>query len=262
VRYSRLLVVATFGFLGCAPETSHLAPRKPPSLVSGARCDAKSEARPLVVEQDGAWFRLLQASGANTPPAGCSALTQIELVVLAEGKPCPPHTAWNGSTCASALKCPRGAVPMYGSCAETGIHYDDLSNACLQPDIAACEAECERGNPASCSEVGRRYAGGEGVKEDFAAAARFAKKSCDGGNPRGCTTLSGFYSSGRGGLPLDKRKAFELSSSSCENGIALACVVAGEALDRGDVVARDANRALALFERSCTGGDALGCRVR
>ena len=52
---------------------------------------------------------------------------------------------------------------------------------------------CDSGNMLGCSNLGSRYAIGNGVEKDLGKAVELFKKACDGGNMRGCSGLDITY---------------------------------------------------------------------
>jgi TPR repeat protein len=82
---------------------------------------------------------------------------------------------------------------------------------------------CEANEAKSCSVVGNMYFKGEGVKQDFAKAAKPLEKACNQGEIRSCTLLGLLY-------------------------------------ERGDGVAQNLSQALTIYQKACHFGDPLGCK--
>ena len=55
------------------------------------------------------------------------------------------------------------------------------------------ETNCNKGDIASCRDLGHLYFQGEGVKKDYNKAAQLWQKACDGGNAEGCGFLGDLY---------------------------------------------------------------------
>jgi TPR repeat protein len=58
---------------------------------------------------------------------------------------------------------------------------------------------------------------GEGIKQDYAAALRFARRAADQGNASGMTNLGVLYAKGLG-VPQDLREAIKLYAKAAEKG--------------------------------------------
>ena len=65
---------------------------------------------------------------------------------------------------------------------------------------------CDGGDMLGCSNLGSRYAIGNGVEKDLGKAVELFKKACDGGNMRGCTNLGSMYANGNGVEKTNKKQ--------------------------------------------------------
>ena len=67
-----------------------------------------------------------------------------------------------------------------------------LDKSDIESSLGAKKA-CDSGNMLGCSDLGSRYAIGNGVEKDFSKAAELLKKACDGGDMHGCRGLDVIY---------------------------------------------------------------------
>ena len=134
---------------------------------------------------------------------------------------------------------------------------------------AAYEQACDFGNPLGCTNLGWMYQNGKGVSVDLQAMARLYARGCDGTRCSGrdflgCSNLGRIYRDGIGVKP-DAPRAVALFREACAHpggdpgDTARACTDAGTTWIYGKGVARDLAAALALLEKGCDGGDAMGC---
>ncbi len=65
-------------------------------------------------------------------------------------------------------------------------------------DAVACQASCDAGRAADCTQLGYRYEMGSGVDRDMVRAAGLYQRGCDGGNDVGCSDLAILYRDGKG----------------------------------------------------------------
>ena len=86
-----------------------------------------------------------------------------------------------------------------------------------------------------------------------------AKKACDGGNMRGCSNLGSRYAIGNG-VEKDLGKAAELFKKACDGGEMLGCSRLGIMYAIGNGVEEDLDKAVQLFKKACDGGETNGCR--
>lgn len=186
-----------------------------------------------------------------TPPGQCGAPLQIELrpvetpagntARLANGvarQTCPAGLVWTGE------KCAKGSGP-----------YE-----CAEHALQECMAQCERGNAASCRKAANDYSEGMGVARDRKIALELAVKSCDGGDKGGCSMREWVR------ITLDKNKAnedwqrsYNLWDENCASGDAMACLLYGNALFRGNHIEKNVPKAVSLFKRACDAGFDPGC---
>ena len=91
-----------------------------------------------------------------------------------------------------------------------------LDKSGIEASLGAKKA-CDSGNMLGCSNLGSRYAIGNGVEKDLGKAVELFKKACDGENMRGCYNLGLMYEKGKG-VEEDFSKAAELLKKACDGG--------------------------------------------
>lgn len=127
-------------------------------------------------------------------------------------------------------------------------------------------AACDKGDGDACHELGLSAEDGEGVPQDFAAAASFYRRGCDLNDGGSCGDLATLYANGNG-VPQDWAKVLALASRACTNGQAFDCIEVGDAYARGKWTApHDPDQARQWFDRgvlldskACDRGDADAC---
>ena len=67
-----------------------------------------------------------------------------------------------------------------------------LDKSGIEASLGAKKA-CDSGNMLGCSNLGSRYAIGNGVEKDLGKAVELFKKACDGGDMNGCRSLDTIY---------------------------------------------------------------------
>lgn len=83
--------------------------------------------------------------------------------------------------------------------------------------------------------------------------------SCADGNLADCVALGDLYLDGHDGLSKDGSRAVALYQKACDAGEALGCNNLGKIYAQGRGVAQDESRAVALYEGACDAGAAPGC---
>jgi uncharacterized protein len=225
--------------------------------------------------------------GTGGPPRNCGALIRLHLVPIGAGT---PGTAQ--ATAAAETSCPEGLVLSEGKCtkATAGVAHE-----CQKSDSKDCTLQCDKGERASCHELGRLHQdGAAGVAKDPARARTLFERSCSMdhgggcsdlgialltgdaaakdppkaaqsferacklGEANGCFNLANLYYEGVG-VTADKAKAFSLYEQACNAGKAAGCINLGAAYDDGEGVTVDKAKAFSLFKRACEGDEAIGC---
>lgn len=119
------------------------------------------------------------------------------------------------------------------------------------------KALCERGYAGACLSLGASYTLGSGVPPDHSQAAQLYEKACEAKLVDGCWNLAVALENGKGVL-RDSAKAAQLYKTlegACDSGVGAACV----RLAKKASGAKDAKRLLQLAEKGCEAGDAVGC---
>lgn len=216
--------------------------------ASGAKVSEKE-----VMNKDGDIGSCRSATpDAPEPPDQCTALIRLELDPIVEGskaKAPPPATGW------SPDPCPPGMVMGSGKCT-----YPNAArpHRCRLGDTSDCTAQCDRGQPDSCVNLGFAYEHGRGVARDTGRAAQLYQKACELGSPLGCHNLGAVLTEGQG-MQHDAVKAAELFKRACNEGEPRGCNSLGAAFFAGSGVAANSSAAAALFDRACNGGEPAGC---
>lgn len=187
--------------------------------------------------------------------------------------------------------CPRGSVRAGGKCVPEG---RDVVHLCRENDVADCQRQCDRGDLASCVNVGfsfERAAGaqrddkralmaykkacdgrfmrgcaglgsmlfyGQGVDVDYATAKTAFENACNAGDARGCNGLGNVYRKGKG-APKSMATAVRNYDRACKLGYVGGCKHVGDIYANGKDVAKDDNRAMEAFQAGCRGGDESAC---
>ena len=74
-----------------------------------------------------------------------------------------------------------------------------------------------------------------------------------------CIGQGGMYSHGDG-IPKDEARAVAIYDKVCSQGNAEGCRALGVMVNDGRGIAKDLGRARDLYEKACDGGDVIGCR--
>lgn len=91
--------------------------------------------------------------------------------------------------------------------------------------------------------IGNAYAEGKGVTQDFQKAVKYYEIAVEVEDPSACFTLGQWYYHGKGGLSINKEKAFELQLKAAEKGHPFAMFNVGTAYLTSDGVTQDYSEA-------------------
>jgi TPR repeat protein len=189
-------------------------------------------------------------------------LLRLELEPIAKqgsGKKAAPAAAKGGPKADPEVKaeavegCPPGFVFSGGACKKGG---SDRPHACNPTDAAECQAQCGKGDAASCDRLGSLTLSGKAGAPDAAKAQAAFEKSCNAGYANGCANLGIGYLFGK---DRDPAKATAALEKGCMGGSARACDVAGGAALAGLTGPKDAVKALKMFVKGCEGGNFQAC---
>ncbi|MFO0603318.1 MAG: serine/threonine-protein kinase [Polyangiales bacterium] len=162
----------------------------------------------------------------------------------------------------------------FEGCFELGVTYLRGDGAAIDPVRAASllERACTGNVGEACRLLGERHAQGRGVAQDAARSADFYRRARDAWRPEctarraaACLGLADLLAAGRGG-PADApgaaglyRWVADLYGERCDRRGGPSCASLAAMYDAGQGVAADPQRAAALRERACEGGDSEVC---
>ena len=219
----------------------------------GVGASGSTESEKNVMNKDGDLGACRSANpDGDAPPAQCTALIRLELNQIAEAKvqtPPPPKTAW------APNPCPTGMVMSAGKCTAP---VAQRPHQCNPGDIQDCTAQCDRGQPESCVNLGFAFERGQGAPKDVGRAAQLYQKACELGSALGCHN-HGFLLAQGEGISHDPARAVAAWEKACSGGEARGCNSLGSALFTGAGVATDNRRAALLFQKACNGGEPAAC---
>ncbi len=120
------------------------------------------------------------------------------------------------------------------------------------------EKACAAGEILACTDLGRLYERGEGVKQDYPRAKELYEKACVAGEMLACTGLGRLYDSGNG-VGQDSSKAEELYQKACSVSNAV-CNAVGETYKYGTDVKPDYFKAMKYYGKACNARYAKSCK--
>jgi hypothetical protein len=113
----------------------------------------------------------------------------------------------------------------------------------------------EQGNPVGQSNLGRMYAQGWGVKQDYAKAVYWYRKAAEQGLAMGQTNLGFMYAEGKG-IKQDYAKAVYWYRKAAEQGLAMAQGFLGFMYAEGKGIKQDSQEASFWIQKAAGQGDA------
>lgn len=111
------------------------------------------------------------------------------------------------------------------------------------------DVQCQHNTAGGCFELGVLLSDGKKLPRDPMNAARSLKRACDLGVQNACGSL----------LNLVRTDGDNVLLPFCNNGDGESCYMLGSLYYGGDGVARNLERAAALFQQSCSAGFTRGC---
>ncbi len=125
--------------------------------------------------------------------------------------------------------------------------------------LALMEFACNAGHLASCANLGVTYLYTEEVKSPERAMP-FLRRACDGRNAAVCASIGIMFMLGNG-VPKDIKRAFDELVRACDyDDTGLHCHAPAAWLLNGfETIARDAERAEAMYRKACNGKQQGGC---
>lgn len=124
---------------------------------------------------------------------------------------------------------------------------------------ATPQQDCERGEMASCVELGNMYALGEGVERDYHTAATFYRRGCRAEMPEACHWLARLHFGGFLGGEPDLHEAAALYQQACDADFFSSCHALAGLYENGFGVPLNFELAAAMHRVLCEGGIARAC---
>ena len=240
--------------------------------VFGAGIGASQQRTQLRWRKEGSPTACAEAERSRKKNAGCNMPLRLELVPIPDSPavadaperelpetPAPPRVKADAKV-STARSGP--SAPVASSRTEPATRSRETSGTCKRWDVADCRAKCDRGDAASCRELGLSYKWARGVGEDLDEAGRLFSRACDAGDMSGCVEYGllcefSLYSG------HDEARALRLYGKACDNGHMPGCYRLGAAYYFGEAfgyaVQRDYRQAVRLYQQACDGGDFDGC---
>ena len=110
----------------------------------------------------------------------------------------------------------------------------------------------------SCSNLGKFYYNGLGVRQSYEKSLQYSKKACDLGNGDGCVLAGGVYLNGEG-VKKDLKTALKFFAKSCELESGFGCAALGALYYDGEGVKQNLPKAKELYGKACDLGFQKGC---
>ncbi len=147
-----------------------------------------------------------------------------------------------------------------------GMHRAGIApEATPQKAFSLFKRACDGGLSEGCVEFGTMYEKGIGTTRDAKKALTIYERTCRADNPDACAHAGSLFTNERRGAGLDRQKARELFTTSCDKGSALGCTELGNMFFGGAGLERDKqsehdSEAAKLYEKACgLWGGAEGC---
>ncbi len=230
--------------------------------IFGAGMSAGTGSNKDISSTDGKIEACDKVTGEETkPPGECAALLRIELEPISK-----VSTAGNAHADDPGKKpdpkvvseivegCPQGFVFSKGAC--TGA-ATDRPHVCAPDNPVECDAQCTKGDSASCDRFGSLIMQGKlSTPPDLVKARAAFQKACDGDYANGCSNLGIHLAFGSARDPLQATTSLQ---KGCSLGSARACALSGDALLNGTLGTKDPVQALKFFVKGCDGGNFSAC---
>ena len=246
--YVRAILVGAF-----AMKTGTKSQATGAAQIFGAGASGDSSSSKDVSSTDGKLDACEAVTGEETkPPPQCAAILRLELEPIAKEAQHPataqPAAAKASPQVTSEIVegCPEGFVFSSGACKRGGA---DLPHVCSPNDAADCEAQCGKGDGASCDRLGTLIADPQRAQGAF-------EKACSAGYANGCANLGVRLLFGAN---RDPKAAALALAKGCALGNGRACEVGGEMFLEGRGDTKDARMALKFFAKGCEGGEFASC---
>jgi len=116
---------------------------------------------------------------------------------------------------------------------------------------------CDSGYIKGCFSLGTMYMNGLGVERNEREAIKFYKKACDLNHGGSCANLGTFYNNSN--IKENQIKSIYFYKKSCDLNSSEGCFNLGNLYDNGDMVNKDKEQAIILYNKACAGGLKKGC---
>ena len=126
-----------------------------------------------------------------------------------------------------------------------------------QPQLAQLKAEAAGGNADAQLHLGMKYDQGNGVRQDYAEAAKWYQLAANSGNADAQNSLGSLYQEGLG-VPKDLAKIRVLFQTAAEQGEARAQCSLGLMYDTGEGVPRNPSEADSWYRKAAEQGFPTG----
>jgi len=124
--------------------------------------------------------------------------------------------------------------------------------------IGALDPRCERDEYFACYDAGVARAAQSMAPESLVEVDAFYRRACEGGVPEACADHGFGLVYGVAGV-TDQAQGVALLQGACDEGLVRACNALGGILARGAPELRDVERALQLYDFSCSLDSDIGC---
>lgn len=119
-----------------------------------------------------------------------------------------------------------------------------------KPDVDTIRSFAENGNPSFQFQLGKLYARGEWVEQDWSEAFKWYSLAADKGNDMAQNNLGVMYCYNDKGLTQDFSKAFSLFEKSAAKNNRLAFLNLGEMYKNGEGVEIDYKKAMEYYKKA------------
>lgn len=217
---------------------------------------ASSESERKAMNMDGSLEECRKSEpDSEKPPAECRAPLRVELLPIAGTVVATGKVSKEAKKESAALESPCPPGFLYAD----GLCTRDAGKAhlCAPGDEAECKAQCEKGSSESCFNYGRMIA----RKTSRDAALPFHKKACDGDFADGCAEVGWAMLPGDDGAnaAAEAKAALAMLNKACAMGSAIGCDRAGDALTDKDYKLVDLTAAARAYDRGCSLGRGISC---
>ncbi|HMJ11456.1 MAG TPA: tetratricopeptide repeat protein [Polyangiaceae bacterium] len=272
-----------------AMTTGSQAKARAAAEIFGAGTEGASSSAKQTQNRDGAVTDCQKATpDSDKAPDQCGAPIRLVLSPLAKGRAgAAAEPVAKKPEAVEKSECPSGLVFSEGKCTTPA---EATAYECEPGNVSQCTAQCDKGNAASCGNLGsallskgERGPATAALKKGCdgthmrscallgtsiangsasvpgATAAALLQKSCDGGEALGCKELGKLYLAGSADTPKDEAKSSTLLRQACDGADDEACALFAAQLERGQGGARDPMKAAQLYKRACDGGHIAAC---